>query len=368
VRVAINAVSIGEQYTGIGTYVCGLIECLTAIGHEVIVYGSSEHIPRRKGIQIAKTSPRLTADHGSSAAVARFAWTNIALPARLKRDRADILISPSVEGSLWYRIPQIIVVHDLIPLLYPGEAPRLHVYYKRVLPLLLRRTSVVIAVSGHTRDDLVREFSLPPERVRVIYNGLSSQLVDSAASQKPAGLQSDKFFLFVGTFAPRKNLQSVLLALARVRHEISESLVIVSYPDRWYKAVLQLVADCDLSDRIAILNGLQIAEMNYLYRHATALFLLSEYEGFGYPPMEAMLCGTPAVVSNSTSLAEVAGVAAVKVDAHDIDTAAATMLRLSRDLDYRYKLGEAGVDRARQFTWARAGLELNEALPHAVER
>ena len=367
-RVAINAVSIGERYTGIGTYICGLIACITDLGHEAIVYCSSKCISSEPGVQIVRTSPSLAADHGTSAAVERFVWANTALPLRLKRDRANILISPSVEGSLRCPIPQILIVHDLIPLFYPSEAPRLHLYYKRVLPRLLQRVSAVIAVSEHTGNDLIREFGLPPEQVHVIYNGLHSPQADTAIDHKPDGLQSGTFFLFVGTYAPRKNLQTLVLALAKVRGEISESLVIVSYPDKWRGSILQLIADCDLSERVTILSGLHHAEMNYLYRYATALFLLSEYEGFGYPPMEAMLRGTPAVVSDSTSLAEVTGDAAVRVDARDIDAAAAAMLQLARDPAYRQTLGESGTDRARQFTWARAGIELNRVLSRAVER
>jgi glycosyltransferase involved in cell wall biosynthesis len=362
VRIAINASFVGEQYTGISTYIRGLIGCLLALGHQIVVYGSSQHIQHRPGVQVAQTSPRLRAENGSAASAMRLAWTNALLPLRLRFDRSDLLISPSVEGPLWTPKPQILVVHDLIPLFYPQEAPRLHTYYKKILPQLLGRASAVVAVSEHTRADLIREFGLEPKRVAVVYNGLRSDLADAAGDQSPQGLHRGRYFLFVGTFAPRKNLRTVVEAMGKVRQEIPESLVIVAYPDRWKPEIIRLIKDAGLSDRTMILSGLHDFEMSYLYRHATALFLLSEYEGFGYPPLEAMLTGTPAVVSDSTSLAEIVGDAALKIDAHDVDAAAAAMLRLSQDPDYRCKLQQAGVERARKFTWVDAGSALSNVL------
>ncbi len=279
----------------------------------------------------------------------RLLWSNAVLPHRLRQDRADLIISPNVEGLFWCPIPQIIVVHDLIPLFYPQEAPRLHIYYKSALPRLLRRASAIIAVSEYTRSDLVREFGLEPETVAVAYNGLRPDLIDSTGDRRPEGLRVERYFLFVGTFAPRKNLHTVIQALARTRYQIPEALVVVAYLDQWKPSILQLIKEYELSDRISILGGLGDGEMNYLYRHATALFLLSEYEGFGYPPLEAMLTGTPAVVSDSTSLKEIAGDAALTVNAHDVEAAAAAMIRLSQDEEYRCKLQHAGIERARKF-------------------
>ena len=292
----------------------------------------------------------------------RLVWTNTVLPVRLRSKQIDLLISPSVEGLLRCPVPQIVVVHDLIPIFYPQEAPRLRIYYKKVLPHLLRRAPAIIAVSNHTRADLIREFGVEPKRVAVVHNGLRFGLADDTDDRRPPGLHEGRYFLFVGTFAPRKNLRTVIEAMGKVRREIPESLVIVAYPDRWKPEITRLIKEVRLSDRVVILSGLHDCEMSYLYRHATALFLLSEYEGFGYPPLEAMLTGTPAVVSDSTSLAEVVADAALKIRAHDADAASAAMLRLSQDQDFRCKLQQSGVERARKFTWVEAGSALSNVL------
>ena len=141
-----------------------------------------------------------------------------------------------------------------------------------------------------------------------------------------ADFRSEPYFLFVGTFSPRKNLETLIRALAKARDHVRESLLIVAYPDKWSTGNLRLAEELGLGNRIVHMCGLTNQEMSFVYGHATALFLLSEYEGFGFPALEAMLAGTPAVVSDSTALAEVVGDAALKINAHDVDAAAKAML------------------------------------------
>ncbi len=261
----------------------------------------------------------------------------------------------------------MLVVHDLIPLFYPEEAPRRRGYYKKLLPHVLKYTAAVIAVSNHTRNDLLQHYTLNPSSVHVAYDGVLQSSEDQSAECTPARFPSEPYFLFVGTFSPRKNLETVIRALAKVRDQVRESLLIVAYPDKWTRGSLRLAKELGLGNRIVHMSGLTNPEISFVYGHATALFLLSEYEGFGYPPMEAMLAGTPAVVSDSTALAEVAGDAALKISAHDVDAAAAAMLRLSTDHTYREEMRQPGIQRARTFTWARTGLTVIEILSQIVQ-
>jgi glycosyltransferase involved in cell wall biosynthesis len=361
-RIAVNAALIGTRYSGVATCTVGLIDCLSELGHEVVVYGSSPHLAKGKRVKVAKVSPSLAFDKGSIAALLRFMWNQTILPLRLLHDNVDIVISQNTDGSFWSPAAQALVVHDLIPLLYPDEAPRLHSYYNRVLPFVMKRTAAIVAVSQNSRNDLVRRYRLDPAKVHVVYNGLTSALGEPASDDKPAGVRSSRYFLFVGTFAPRKNLETVIRALATVRNEIPESLVVVAYPDRWTASCLRTVGELGLSDRIIHLNGLTNEELTTVYRHATALFLLSEYEGFGFPPLEAMLLGTPAVVSDSTALAEVVGDAALRIKSHDVDAAAEAMRKLSTDQNYRHGLRQLGMQKARTYTWARTAATLDEVL------
>lgn len=305
-------------------------------------------------------------DGGRLAGPLRLLWNLVILPLKLRNSNVQAVVSQNTEGSIWCTIPQLLIVHDLIPLLYPEEAPRLRHYYKRVLPRVLKRTASVIVVSKHTQDELLKYYKLDPDWVHIAYNGVDRSLEETRCEKIPASFPIGPYFLFVGTFSPRKNLETVIRALARVRDQVRESLLIVAYPDRWTNRRLELSREMGLSDRVVHLSDLTDQELAYAYGHATALFLLSEYEGFGLPPLEAMLTGTPAVVSDSTALAEGVGDAGIKISAHDIDGAAEAMVRLSNDHAYREGLRESGLQRAQGFTWARAGCGVSEVLAQVV--
>jgi glycosyltransferase involved in cell wall biosynthesis len=363
-RIAVNGVSAGGVRNGITTYIEGLLGCLQHLHHEVIAYCSTEQFVPENGLSIRRCPSNLTFEHG---ALARTAWTQAVLPLRLRKDRAELLISPYVEGAFWPGIPQILVVHDVIPLYYPEESSRLHFYYAKVLPKLLSQVNTILAVSEYTRQDLIKHYGLDPSRVRVVYNGLRESLFQDTCCREIAQLKGSGYFLFVGSFSPRKNLDTVVRGFAKIMEHVPERLAIVAYPDERKAALLHLATQCGVSERLVFLSGLADAEMNFAYRNATALVLLSEYEGFGYPPLEAMAVGTPAIVSDATSLSETTGDAGVKVPSHDVEAAASAMCRIARDREYRTTIAAASRRRARCFTWANTAVQLQEAIDALLE-
>jgi glycosyltransferase involved in cell wall biosynthesis len=259
-------------------------------------------------------------------------------------------------------VPQILVIHDTIPLLYPEESPRLHKYYKLLLPRLVRHASFLVTVSDASKRDLIKHYGIAAEKICLAHESARGSFSDPANERKPDGLDREAFFLFVGGFSPRKNLATVIQGFAKARLKVRESLIIVAYPDRWMPQIIQNIEELGISDRVLFLNDLQFAELNYVYRRATALFLLSEYEGFGLPALEAMLVGTPAVVSDTPALAEVVSDAAIKIKAHDTHAVAELMCRLSLEPEFRAGWKEKGLERARTFTWHRTGECLRELL------
>jgi glycosyltransferase involved in cell wall biosynthesis len=360
-RLAINATTVSKLHNGITTFVDGIVQYLGSHGHELLVYTSAERYANLAGVTLRRT-PEALAFNGSAANnFRRFAWTQAVLPSRLKRDRVDLFFSP-VEGLLHSPVPQVVAVHDLIPLFYPVECPRLHHYYKRVLPYILKGSARAVVPSQHTKSDLIDRYNLPEDKVSVVYYGLRAELFDADADSRPACLEAARFFLFVGSFAPRKNLETVVRAFATIHAEVPERLVVVAYPDERQQTIRELAKSLNVLDKLAFCSGLSNSELAYLYRHATGLLLLSEYEGFGYPPLEAMATRTPAIVSDSTSLAEVVGDAGITGACRDFEAAAAAMRRLSREQLYRELLGKTGEARARQFTWLNTAKQLSDAL------
>ena len=366
-RIAINAALLGKRHTGVGRYIVGLVQSLSSLGHEVLVYSSSTLVPECPSIRLRKTPSSIAFGASPFAGPLRLLWNLFVLPMRLRGAKVDAVVSQNAEGAIWCSVPQVLVVHDLIPVLYPEEAPRLRRYYRKILPHVLKHTAAVVAVSYHTRSDLLQHFDVNPASVHVVYDGVPHSLEDQSPDSMPAGFPSDPYFLFIGNFSPRKNLETVIRALAKIRNHVCESLLIVAYPDKWSSGCLRLANELGLRDRIVHMSGLSDREMGFVYRHATALFLLSEYEGFGLPLLEAMLAGAPAVVSDSTALAEIAGDVALKINAHDVSAAAAAMLRLSTDHTYRQELRQLGIKWACTFSWALTGHAVSEILSRIVK-
>jgi glycosyltransferase involved in cell wall biosynthesis len=208
---------------------------------------------------------------------------------------------------------------------------------------------------------------LPEGRIEVVYPWVDPVFFSHDPDLPPQGHEDGPYFLFVGRLSPNKNLEMVVRAFAAIRRDVRHRLVCVlgitdDRDRRCYAEILDLAVRLGVRDRLHVYSGLSRAQLLFLYRHATALVLLSKYEGFGYPPLEAMAVGTPAIVSDSTSLVEVAGPAAVCVPNTEPDGAAEAMKRLACDPAYRAWLAEAGRAHARQFTCERSGRMIRSIL------
>jgi glycosyltransferase involved in cell wall biosynthesis len=365
-RIGVNASFLGSKNNGIATYTRGMLSALRG-EHRLILYASDALELPHSAVR-RSTPQRVTADCGRSANLARFVWTQTELRRRLTKDNLDVLITPNVEGLIASPVPQIIQIHDLIPFFFPEECPRLTWYYRVILPRILRSTARVFVDSEHTRQDVMRYYSFPANRIDVVYPGLDERFFEDAARARRGQSLTDPYFLFVGAFAIRKNLDTVIRAFARISESLSHKMKVVAYPDPAAKRIRSLCSDLDIHERVLYLNGLSVDELISLYRNATALILLSDYEGFGYPPVEAMACGTPSIVSDSTSLTEIVGEAGVKVDNHDVDQVAAAMYRIATDHSYRQNLSDASMRRARLFTWENAAKQIRKGMEQASYR
>ena len=203
-------------------------------------------------------------------------------------------------------------------------------------------------------------FGVSPDRICVAFPGVRQKRSPEPSTIEP--IAAPPYFLFVGTFSPRKNLKTVVAAFAEIAATIPEKLVVVAYPDRWKHVTAGLAARLGVADRITYHSDLTTKQLTSLYRHATALVLLSEYEGFGLPPLEAMAAGAPAIVSDSTSLAEVVGEAALKVPVGDLGAIASAMWAVSTNPLVRCRLREPGKLQAARYDRARSVALLHRAL------
>ena len=250
----------------------------------------------------------------------------------------------------------VATVHDLTFLRLPDTMQRetldnLH----RHLPGTLFAASRLIAVSQATADDLVSLAGVSRPRIHVIHEGVDPAFA-AADGTPPRGLPS-RYLLFVSTLEPRKNVAGLLDAFAlAVEAGYPGDLVLVG---RWgwrTGDVQRRLAASVVRRRIHHLDYLDRPSLTAVMRRAEAMVFPSFLEGFGLPVVEAMACGVPVIVSDRSSLPEVAGEAALYVDPDDAATIAQAMVRVARDSGLRARLRDAGLDRAALFRWDDAAL------------
>lgn len=302
---------------------------------------------------------------------ARILWEQTALPLHLRRVEADAvhgLVNVLPLAATATGIARgVVTVHDLSFLRTPGMLPAAkRSYLARLAAASVRSARAVIAVSTQTADDLRHFFNTPTRKIVVVPNGVSAAFSPgesgaAAAFRRAKGLP-ERFWLYLGTLEPRKNLPLLLRAYARWRAaappgQRDVALVLAGARGWFYTEIFQLVTELGLREQVIFPGFVPGAELAEWYRAAFAFVYPSLLEGFGLPVLEAMACGAPVLCSAIPALHEVAGDAALTFDPRDEDALAA-LLQLAAGQDaLRTELGRRGVTRAQGFTWARTARE-----------
>lgn len=287
-----------------------------------------------------------------------------ALGFELRSRKLDLFHSPDFIPPAWGVGRRIITVHDLNFWYYPHFlTPESRRYYGQI-EWAAGVADGIACDSEHTRQDLLSRLNLAPEKVRTIYlaaNEIYRQPVapgEVDAILARYGLPHG-FILFVGTLEPRKNVPTLLQAYHRLRRDIGFDLplVLVGRKGWMYGDIFVAIRELDLGSSVYHVANADNRDLRALYHAALALALPSHYEGFGLPPLEAMHCGCPVIVSDRASLREVVGDAGPRLEPEDVDGWAAALARMAQDSDYRVSCIERGRQQAAQFSWTRTARE-----------
>ena len=291
-------------------------------------------------------------------------WTHLRFAAALWRDRPDLTWVPAHTLPVLFPGRAAVTVHDLGYRLFPqAHPPRQRLYLDLTTRYSAARASVVLADSRATADDLMRFYGTPAAKIRVVYPGVDAPPIgDAAAARRKYGLP-ERYFLFLGTLQPRKNIARLVQAYQRWRaaHPDDPAALVLAGGQGW----LYDPAWTAGADGVILPGYVDDADKGALYAGALALVFPSLYEGFGFPVLEAMHSGTPVICSNTSSLPELAGDAALLVDPLDVEAIAGAMAALSDDEALRASLRAKGAEQARKFTWdaaARAALDIWDEL------
>jgi len=287
-------------------------------------------------------------------------WTHVRLSFELLTSpRPATLFIPAHVLPLVHPLPTVVTVHDLGYRHFPDAHPLTQrLYLDLSTRFAVRQATHLIADSEATQRDLQRLYHAPMDKITVVYPGRDEALrrVDPAPVRAKYQLP-DAYLLHVGTLQPRKNLLRLIEAFAQLPPPIT--LVLAGRPG-WLAA--PILAAARQHPRIRLLDYVPEADLAGLYSGAHAFVFPSLYEGFGFPVLEAMACGTPVVCANTASLPELVGEAALLVDPLDTAGLTAALERVLNDADLRATLVEKGYRQIQNFTWAKTARETLRVL------
>ena len=344
-RIAIDARKLRDF--GIGTYLRNILMELSRLDRdtEYVVLCRPDDVAARRR-RSARTSGwcRRRRPPIRSPSSSRFRSRSRAKGVRLVHEPHYVL-PPLI------RCRSVVTIHDCIHLMFPQYLPSklAYVYAKGSMWSAARKADRILTVSEASKRDILRFFNVPPEKVVVIHNAIDERFLAPADPER-MDLRAQRyqldhpFVLYVGNIKPHKNIERLIDAFGRARHQGPDDLKLVIIGDEIskYPALRQSVHKHKLDKHVRFLGFQPMETLAAFYRLARAFVFPSLYEGFGLPPLEAMACGTPVVTSNVSSLPEVAGGAALLVDPYDADAIA------DRHRPGRHRRSAArGLDRAR---------------------
>lgn len=295
------------------------------------------------------------------------------LPARLRRDRVQLLHSLGTTAPVATPVPGVVSVLDLIYHHFPETFPAASRLGLRLLvPAGARRARRVIAISESGRQDIVRTLGIDPAKVDVVHLGYgmaeSPELVPERVLRERHGLGNRPVVLTVSAALRHKNLERLLEAFAAVRADPEPVLVLVGHAGRDANRLRDVAARAGVAERVRFAGWIDDAELEGLYRTAVVFAYPSLLEGFGLPVLEAMRRGVAVACSGTSALPEVAGNAAEYFDPLDVPSIAAALTRLLGDSHRRGVLVRRGNDRVRAFTWEKTARETLGVYERALGR
>lgn len=363
-RIGIDIRAIGDF--GVGTYIRNVVRMLGKLDHEntylLIGYPghSSEIDELPKNFEVVESAP----PHNALQAY-------LALRRAVKQHACDLLHIPSLSWVPQFRLPcrYIVTVHDVLEYMYrvrngSGISRTLHFYATRIV---LRDAARILAVSKFTKGEVSGLFGIPSEKIEVIYNAIDDRFLQGHASDQERDFIAERyqanypFILYAGRIGPHKNLVRIIEAFSALKTELQKEnqlpdlkLIIIGDEVSRHPDLRRTVIKSGVQNDVRFLGFVPIDVLRIFYDSAKVFVFPSLYEGFGLPPLEAMSHGTPVVTSNTSSLPEVVGNAAVMVNPENVFEIMRGITRVLLDQGLRERLKKNGYEQVKKFSWERS--------------
>jgi len=357
-RIAINTLSITPFRGGVKTYLTNLVRHLAKVDckntYFIFVSPVNEALFQGLGENFKKILIPLRTDNRSL----RVLCEQLLIPFYVHKYKINILFSPANLAILFPCCKQVTMIHDLHYRFIPKTLDRKRVwYYRLMLPISAWRSDRIIVPSQSTKRALLETVACDPERIHVIYEGVSLAQERKDRNMNESTLEFyNKCILFVSTLFPYKNADKLIQAYAKIANKITNHVVIIGRdPGGQITHLKKLASSLGVAKRVHFMGRADSIEP--WYDAAVAFVYPSEQEGFGLPPLEAMAHGVPVIGSNRTSVPEVIGDAGLIVDPDDIEGLAMAIYQVVTDANLRERLIQKGYQRVQMFSWEKTARE-----------
>ncbi|MBL1211551.1 glycosyltransferase family 1 protein [Geminocystis sp. GBBB08] len=342
-----------EKPTGITNYIHNILPYFSTLEYHSLLAKKFSNNNYKNPYFI---SEKLSPDNGSKGHFLRLKWTQFELGNIFRNLKANLLFSPVPEMPLFTKTKAVVMVHDLIPIRFPKKKSPLTPYFRYYIPQVCRQAQHIICNSQATANDIINYFGISATKITPIYLGYNQKNFRVIEGLKDH--QKTPYFLYLGRHDPHKNVSKIISAFAQFKHSKNYQLWLCGPFDTRYTPLLkQQAQELGIATKVIFLDYVSSDDLPVIINQAQALVFPTLWEGFGFPVLEAIACGTPVITSNVSSLPEVVGEAGILVNPYEIKSISEGMNLMADDNDLRKKLGELGLKRARNFSWEKTGKE-----------
>ncbi|ADK13605.1 glycosyltransferase family 1 protein [Clostridium ljungdahlii] len=293
------------------------------------------------------------------------------LPKLIYKKYPDAIIHyPDTMAPIFAKNKVIITVHDLaFKSLKDAFTWKTTLWKNFITDLSIKKAHKIIAITEFAKNEILKYYPMVNDKISVVYNGFnnfSKEPIDvSNINQKILDLKNGKYILTVSTISPRKNIDGLIKAFGLIKDKICDYKLVIAGKNGWlYENVYKVVSNLGLNDRIIFTGSINDDELKFLYKNASLFVYPSFYEGFGLPPLEAMSYGIPCVVSNRTSIPEVVGDAAIKVNPDNLNELGNKIFKVISNGKLCDFLRANSNKRLECFSWKKSGQDTIKVYYH----
>ncbi|MBK7856338.1 MAG: glycosyltransferase family 4 protein [Bacteroidetes bacterium] len=296
-------------------------------------------------------------------------WFNWSVPSALKKYKTDLFFSPDGYLSLRTNVKQVSVIHDLNFELYPEFVPKnIYRYYHKNFPLFAQKAQHIFTVSGFSKKEIERLYQVDSDKITVTYNAASNHFkpldVETKVKVRKQFTNGAPYFVYAGSLHQRKNIANMLLAYDAFKRQFQSPVKLLlagnkMFADEQSDAVYE---NMHYKESVIFAGRLSDTAMSEAMGASIALLYVSFFEGFGIPIVEAMNCGVPVITSNTSSMPEVAGDAAILVNPNNVSEITQAMHQLATQKELRDTLIEKGNERKKIFSWDESAQKVSMVL------